>query len=121
MSTIHSLKETLHDRIQMLEAAEDSMTRRGGVIHGPRGERYERGVIEGRLEEARVMFALVDQVAHSQATLAQERREHPLLSLTHVEFHDPNDPNAGPDTLAAVQRRREEAEPGIDRHDPGRC
>lgn len=94
MTTIYTLKETLHDRIAILEAALDQQ---GNVVHGPRGETFERGMLEGRLEEACVMFRLVDQVASDTATRKQEEEaDHPLLYVSADEI-DP------------------------DRYDPGRC
>lgn len=70
--TIYTLKETLHDRIRILEAGLDQMTSGPGVVSGVRGERYEAHVLEGRLEEARVIFHLVDQVAKDQVTWADD-------------------------------------------------
>jgi hypothetical protein len=99
--TIYTLKETLHDRIKMIETGLDQI---GHVVHGSRGETFERGVLEGRLEEARVIFKLVDQVAQDQVTLAQERRDHPLRIVPSMTFTGPVVPDED-----------------LDRHDPNRC
>ena len=99
--TLGTLKETLHDRITLLEAGLDQMMNqpRALVITHTREGAQELGRLEGRLEEARVIFRLVDQVATDALTRQQEEREHPLRIVPSMTF-------VGEDP---------------DRHDPGRC
>jgi hypothetical protein len=110
--TIYTLKETLHDRITILEAGLDQ-TRRQPASH----ESLEQEIaLEARLEETRVFFKLVDQVAQDQVTYAQERREYPLYDGEKFIWGEQSRGNWPDSTFGA-----EEAEPGIERHDPKRC
>jgi hypothetical protein len=73
------------------------------------------------------MFRLVDQVAEDQVTLAQERRDHPLLYLAADEIEPEDMKEWGKQERGSWPRSTfggsdfTEAEPGTDRHDPGRC
>lgn len=111
--TIYTLKETLHDRIKMLEAGFDQ-TQRQPVTD----ESLEQEIaLEARLGEAQVIFKLVDQLAHDQVTLAQEEKDHPVRIV--------------PSMILVGDELQEEWQPpykgyptsdeDYDRHDPNRC
>lgn len=117
---LQALKEVLRDRIKVLEAINEV----GQVVH--RGRAFQAGSLEGRLEEARVVAALVDRVTEVDipplfSVTVDEHGEQTVERVDERPFVDPNDPNAGTDTPASMRARREEAEPGVNRFDPRRC
>ncbi len=96
--TLYTLKETLSDRIKLLKAILDQTERiqeRGAPLNLTP---HNLGYVKGRLEEARVIFRLVDRVATDMATRKQEREDHSLPYVSVDEIDD--DP---------------------DRYDPSRC
>ena len=127
MTTIYTLKETLHDRIKILEAAIDQKECAGLNAMYDAGEAWDQGELQGRLEEARVIFKLVDQVARDQVTLAQEKRDHPLLYISADEIEREDMEEWGSQERGSWPHSTfggsdfTEAEPGTDRNDPGRC
>lgn len=114
--TFKQLKESIEDRLTTLVHA-DANNYEGDYISGE---------LHGRLEETKVILGLINSVTEFEipplfSVTVDEHGEQVIERFDETRFADPNDPNAGTDSLAAMRARRDEAEPGTDRYDPGRC
>ncbi len=81
---------------ELKESVEDRVAVLQNTAHG-NSHHYYSGELHGRLEEAKVILDLINRVDAAE----QERKEHPLLYVSADEI--------------------DEAEPGVERHDPSRC
>jgi hypothetical protein len=109
---IIAIKEALQDRINLLTEE----FKAHGDSDMPWQQRWKAGYIEGRLEEAHVCLRIFEKLRIDE--------EHPLLALdvksgkwARVPWGKQSRGNWPQSTFGVA----DEAEPGVHRHDPGRC
>jgi hypothetical protein len=108
------LKEALHDRIVVLEHGLHAVREEFPYTPWSVSQAREESRLEGRLEEVKVCLALVDNL--------QLEEEHPLLELRgDVIRHVPWGKQSRGDWPQSTFGVADEAEPGVNRYDPGRC